>query len=213
MKRTILSILFFGILLTACENKSGQQNNADIENTPDININGEPKDPRYDSAKAATLREYLYKSDQGEIVNVSFFEVYGEKYMGVKREGKDAIILDKVKASANRAIYERNIYKWVGLNGSATFSNGISFLNLSLESPLIHTYTNGDKDITITYFIKDNKRFVTIQKDSLTAITLEQTATWPQGAEYEKGPVQWRSQGNTGILTEDGIRTEFKEKE
>lgn len=214
MKRILSLILLFGIIFTACQSKSDPQNDQGLENKPDTNLTSEPKrDPRFDSAKAASTVEYIYKSDNGEMVDVSFFEVYGEKYIEVKREGKDAIILDKVKASANRAIYEKNIYKWVGLNGTATFSNGISFLNLSLVSPLIHIYTNGEEEITITYFLKGDKRFVTIQKDSLPGITLEQTAAWAKGAEYGKGSVQWRSQSNTGILIQDGVRTEFKEKQ
>ncbi len=214
MKKIILLTLFFGILLTACENKPGKKNEPKIENTPDININSESgKNQRNDTVKKPGAVEYLYKSDNGEIVDVSFFEEDGEKYVEVQREGQTALVLEQIHASEKMGVYQKENNKFIRQNDQATFTNGINFLKLTLISPLKYTYTNDRENISITYFSKGDKRFVTIQKDNQPEITLEQTTSWAKGAEYGKGAVQWRSQRNKGTLIEDGIKTEFKEKE
>ena len=214
MKKNILTALFFGILFTACENNSGKQKETEVKNTPETSINTQlDKDQRSDSARIPGAIEYLYKSDKGEIVHVSFFEEDGEKFIEVKRDGQPAIVLDQLSASKKISVYEKDNYKWISHNNEATFTNGIYFMKLTVISPLKYTYTNDQEDITIIYFSIDNKRFVTIQKDSLPEITLEQTTAWAKGAEYGSGNVQWHSQRNTGTLIEDGIKTEFKEKD
>ncbi len=211
MRKLILSALYFAMLLIACQNKSDKQKNTEIENTSDINSES-GKDQSNDSSKKPGALEYLYHSDNGENVNVVFFEENYEKYIEVKRDGQDPIVLQQTSASEISAVYQKNINKWISLNGTATFTNGINFLNLTLISPLKYTFTNGVEDIIIIYFSKNDQRFVTIQKPNEPEITLEQTTAWAAGAEYGKGPVQWHSQRNTGTLIEDGIETEYKEK-
>lgn len=213
MRKLILSALFFGILLTACQNKSNKQTDTDIENTSDVNVNIESgKDQRNDSAKRPGAVEYLYKSDNGEIVDITFFEKNYEKYVQVKRDGQAALVMEQISATETMAVYEKNINKFIRQNGQATFTNGINFLKLTLISPLKYTFTNDQEDITVTYFSENDKRFVTISRDDKPEITLEQTTAWATGADYGKGPVKWHSQRNTGTLTEDAIETEFKEK-
>lgn len=211
MRKTILSALFFGILLSACQTKSGKPKEVEIENTQDINSTS-GKDQQNDFAKKPGAVEYLYKSDNGEIIDIVFYEENYEQYVAFKREGQATIVLKQKSASEKMAVYEQDIYKFVSQKENATFTNGINFLKLKLISPLKYTLTNGEEDITITYFSKENKRFVTIQKENQPGINLEQTNAWAKGAEYGKGPVKWRSQRNTGILIEDGIETEYKEK-
>lgn len=213
MRKTILSAFFIGILLTACENKSDKQKGTEIENRTDTNINSESgKDQRNDTTKRPGALEYLYKGDNGEIVDIAFFEENYEQYVEVKRDGRAALVLEQKSSTETRAVYEKDIYKFISQNGQATFTNGINFLRLTLISPLKYTFTNGEEDITITYFSKDDKRFVTISRDDKPELTLEQTTAWAKGAEYGKGPVKWHSQRNTGTLIEDGIETEYKEK-
>ena len=121
--------------------------------------------------------------------------------------------MEQISASEKIAIYEKDNNRFISQKNEATFSNGIKFMKLAVISPLKYFYTNGQDKITITYLIKEGKKFVTLQKDNQPGITLEQTTAWAKGAEYGKGPVQWHSHGNTGTLIEDGIKTEFKEKE
>lgn len=214
MKKTILSILFFGLLFTACENKSGKKNSPVIENTPDTNPKTHlEEDQESDAEESTSTAEFLYKSESGEIISISFFEEDDEKFVQVKRDGKPAIVLEQISASENTAIYEKDNNRFIRKNNEATFTNGINFLKLTLISPLKYIYTDGQEEITITYFSNEDKRFVTIQKDDQSAITLEQTTAWAKGAEYGKGTVKWHSQKNTGTLIQDGIKTEFKEKE
>lgn len=213
MRKTILSALFIGIILISCENKSGKNGDTEIENIPEIRLNSESGiDQTNASPEKPGSLEYLYKSDNGEILEVVFYEEDYEKYVEVKRDGQAALILEQITASEKMAVYEKDIYKFISQKSQATFTNGVNFLKLTLISPLKYTYTNGQEDITITYFSKQNKRFVAIQKENKPGITLEQTTAWAKGAEYGKGPIKWNSQRNTGTLIEDGIATEYKEK-
>ena len=209
MRNIILSLLSFGILLTACQNNSRKQNKADIKTTQDINS---AKDQPNDAARKPGALEYHYKSDYGEIVNVVFYEENYEKHVQVKREGQPAILLDQISATAASAVYEKDIYKFISQNEKASFTNGINFLKLTLISPLKYTFTNGEEELPIIYFSKDDKRFVKIKRINQPEITLEQTKAWAKGAEYGRGPVKWRSQNNTGTLITDSIETKFLEK-
>ena len=212
MKKTILSALFFGILLTACDNKSGKQKDPEIETTKAINSESEKEQPN-DAAKRPGALEYLYKSDNGEIVDIVFFEENYEKYVEVKRDGQAALVLEQISASDKISVYEKDIYRFISQNGQATFTNGVNFLKLTLISPLKYTFTNGEEDITVTYFSKNDKRFVAISRNDKPDITLEQTTAWAKGAEYGRGPVKWHSQENMGTLIENGIETKYKVKE
>lgn len=213
MKKTISLVLFPGIFFTACENKSDNQEGTESENTTGIKANSESgEEVKNDSKKGPDTDNYLYKSDNGEILDVTFFEENDKMYLKIKRDLQAGLILEQTTASAKGAEYEKENYKWISQNGEATYSDGKTIIKLTVISPLQYSYTDGNEDITIIYFSKDDKRFVTVKKDNEPEITLEQTTAWAKGAEYGKGPVQWHSQRNTGTLIEDGTKTEFKEK-
>lgn len=214
MKKIIISALFFGILFTACKNKSNKQGKTEVEKTPDINTtSASEKDAKNSSDKESYTFDYLYKSNNGEIVTVTFFEEDGKMYIKVKRDDQTDLTLEQTTASAKGAEYENGKYKWISQKEDATFSDGKNTMKLTVISPLEYRYTSDKEAITVIYFSKNDKRFVTLKKDNKPKVTLKQTTAWAKGAEYGKDSIQWHTQRSSGTLIEDGIETKFKRKE
>lgn len=207
MKKTLLSILFFGALFTACKQQSDQSEIAtmNIEQLTDANTNLET------DVEAKTL-DYLYKSSNGEIVEATFFEENEQMFIKIKRDNKVELVLEQTVSLAEGAEYGNEDCSWISENNDATFSDGKEEFKLVLISPLRYTFTNGTEDIVLTYFDKNDKRFVSIFRDNQADLTLEQTTAWAKGAEYGKDSIQWRGNGEEGVLIENGIESTYKEK-
>lgn len=215
MKKTILSALFLGILFTACKNQSDKQEKTEteIEKITDIKTNSESgNDKKKDFEKGPYAFDYIYKSNNGEIVDATFFAKNDKMYIKVKRSDKTELILEQTTAWAKGAEYEKDNYKWTSQKNNATFSDGKETMKLIVVSPLQYRFTNDKKDITIIYFSKNGRMFVTIKSDNKPEITLEQTTAWAKGAEYGKGSILWHAQGNNGTLVENGTKTKFTQK-
>lgn len=211
MKKILLLTLVMGIVFTACKNEVSEE----PETKPETEIETETEE---DSQINNTLNEsaysldYIYKSDNGEIVNVTFFEEGDKMYIKVNRDGKEELILDQTTTWSKGAEYEKDNYKWTAQNYSATFSDGEETMKLFIVEPLQYRFTNEKEDITVIYFSKNDTSFVTIQRDHEPEITLEQTTAWAKGAEYGKNSVLWHAQGNKGTLIENGTESEFTQK-
>lgn len=125
MKKTISLVLFLGIFFTACENKSDNQEGTESENTTGIKANSESgEEVKNDSREGPDTDNYLYKSDNGEILDVTFFEENDKMYLKIKRDLQAGLILEQTTASAKAAEYEKENYKWISQNDEATFSDG-----------------------------------------------------------------------------------------
>lgn len=124
------------------------------------------------------------------------------------------MILPQTNARADGADYEKENYKWTSKNDDATFSDGKETMKLVVISPLQYRFTNGQEDITVTYFGKNDERFVSLKKDNQPELTLEQTTAWAKGAEYGKDEIQWHAEGGEkGTWIENGEKTEYKLKD
>lgn len=182
-----------------------------IEDIAIVDTHSEDKEyTTSDSENELYALEYLYKSDNGEIVDVTFFEEGDKMNVKIKRDKQDELILPQTTAWAKGAEYESGNYKWVSQEDGATFSDGNNTMKLVVISPLQYTYTNEKESIVVIYSDKNDKRFVTLIKDNQPEITLEQTEAWAKGAEYGNNTVKWHNQGDTGTLTEDGVASKFK---
>lgn len=217
MNKTIILALLAFVSFTACKNQSDKQGETEIkiENTPDSTNDVKPETEPHGhihSQVNAHAHDYLYKSDNGEIVDVTFYEENNKMYAKVKRDGKETLVLDQTTAWSKGAEYEKGDYKWISKTNDATFSDGTETMNLVVISPLQYTFTNDKEDIIIIYFSKNDKRFVTIKKDNETSITLEQTTAWAKGAEYGKDAIKWRGDGTKGVLIEDGVESQYIQK-
>ena len=220
MKKTAL-LLLLAISIAACKNNSEQQENTDTEVTKTSDITTEIKpekdlhshaDPHAQLHSHAHSHDYLYKSDTGEIFDVTFFAENDKMQVKIKRDNLEELVLDQTISWSKGAEYEKGDYKWISKNNDGTFSDGKVSQTLVVISPLQYTFTNNKEDIVIVYFSKNDKRFVSIQKDDKTQVTLEQTSAWAKGAEYGKDAIKWRGDGNKGILIEEGIETKYQQK-
>lgn len=226
MKRTFTLGLLVLASFTACKKQHEKQENSEtkITRTPNTNtsIKSEkdphshsPADPHSDPHAhiKSHSHNYLYKSANGEIFDLTFFEVNDKMQVKIKRDNHTDLLLDLTTSWAEGAEYQKGDYKWTSKNNDGTFSDGKETMNLVVISPLQYTFTNNKEDIVIVYFSKNDKRYVSIQKDNKTQITLEQTSAWAKGAEYGKDAIKWRGDGNKGLLIEDGIESEYTRKE
>ncbi|MGO3155381.1 MAG: MliC family protein [Mesonia sp.] len=209
MKKIILSALVCGLSFTACKNQTDQKDIEDKQTTPAKEVQ---VDNNAQLERDTPTPDHLYKSDKGEILEVHFLKEDKENILKIKRDGHPEIVLKKTLKEANGVIYENKNYSWKQQKDHIIFSDGKESMNLTLISPLEYEFTNGDVDMTVIYFSKEDKRFVSLKKEKQSKITLKQTTSWAKGAEYGKGDVKWRSQGDTGILTENGEKTTFKQK-
>jgi len=208
MKKIILSALVCGLSFTACENKTDQKETETKETTPVKEVKVDNNAPL---EKDAPTPDHLYKSDNGEILEVHFVKEDNEDLLKIERKNQDEIILKKTSVDAK--MYETENYSWKQEKDNIIFSDGKESMKLVLISPLEYQFTNGDVDMTVIYFSKNEKRFVSLKKDKQAKITLKQTTAWAKGAEYGKGEIQWRSQGDTGILTENGEKSTYQQKD
>ena len=156
--------------------------------------------------------DYVYKSDNGEIFDVTFFEKNNKMQVKIQRENQEELILDQTTAWSKGAAYENGNFKWTSRNNDGTFSDGKETMTLVVISPLQYTFTNNKEDLSVTYFSKFDKRFVNIKKENNKNVTLEQTSAWSKGAEYGTGEIQWRGNGEKGTLIENGIETSYHQK-
>lgn len=225
MKKTITLALVLLASVTACKDTSVKQQKTETETTKTrdtkTKVTSEKEahfhphtDPHADPHTHIKTHshDYLYKSDNGEIFDVTFFEMNLKMYIKIKRDNQDELLLDQTTAWSKGADYEKDNYKWTSKHNDATFSDGKKTMNLVVISPLQYTFTNNKEDIVIVYFSKNDKRYVSIQKDNKTQVTLEQTSAWAKGAEYGKDAIKWRGDGNKGVLIEDGVETEYRQK-
>lgn len=222
MKKTITLALFVLMLFTACKNEPDNhvEMEAEITKTPDIDTDTKPEKEAHSDSHTdphshikSHSHDYLYKSDSGEIFDVTFFEMNLKMYMKIKRDNQDELLLDQTTARANGADYEKGDYKWTSDHTDATFSTGKKTMNLVVISPLQYTFTNKKENIVIVYFSKNDKRYVSIQNDDKTQVTLEQTSAWAKGAEYGKDAIKWRGNGNKGVLIDNGKESEYTQKD
>ena len=222
MKKIITLSLLIITSFTACKNQAENQEKteSEIKKIRDNNTDVKPEkeshsDPHSDpnSYIKSYSHDYLYKSDNGEIFNVTFFEANSKLQVKIKRDNQDELLLDQTTAWSKGAEYEKGDYKWISRNNEGTFTDGKKTMNLVVISPLQYTFTNNKEDIVIVYFSKNDKRYVSIQKDNKTQVTLEQTSAWAKGAEYGKDAIKWRGDGNKGVLIEDGIETTYNKKD
>lgn len=213
MKKTILAALFFSILFTACKNQSQQTETMSIEENTGMSTQPEPEETttKDSEIKAYTL-DYLYKSDNGEILDVIFFEKNDKMHVKILRDTLDALIMPQTMAWAKGSEYEKENYKWTSREDNATFTDGTNTMKLVAISPLQYKYTNKKETIVVIYFSRKDKRFVTIIKGRQPEITLEQTKAWAYGADYGKGSVLWHSQRNKGVLIKGDTQTEYWRK-
>ena len=225
MKKTI--ILGFLVLasFTACkkQHEKHEKTETEITKTPDTHTDIKSEeaphshshsDPHSDphSHIKSHSHEYLYKSDTGEIFDVTFFEINNKMQVTIKRDHQDELLLDQTIAWSKGAEYEKDNFKWTSKNNEGTFSDGKETINLVVISPLQYIFTNNKEDIVIVYFSKNDRQFVSIQKDNRTQVTLEQTSAWAKGAEYGKEAIKWRSDGYKGLLIEDGKESTYTQK-
>ena len=224
MKPIIILTLLVFISFTSCKNHSevSEQNETEFTKTPDTNAviksERDPQshshsDPHSNLHSNIHSHDYLYKSDTGEIFEVTFFEADDTMQVKIKRDNQVDLILDLTTAWSKGAEYEKGDYKWTSRNNDGTFSDGKETMNLVVISPLQYTFTNTKEDIVIIYFSRNDKMFVSIQKDNKTQITLEQTSAWAKGAEYGKDAIKWRGDGSKGVLIEDGVETQYNQKD
>ncbi len=232
MKKTIALALFVSASFLACKNQPEQQEQSEITKTPETSTevksekdahahphadpHSDPHaDPHANSHVHSQLHshEYLYKSDNGEIFDVNFFEENLKLQVKIKRKNQEELVLDQTTAWSKGAEYENGNYKWTSRNNEGTFSDGKKTMNLVVISPLQYTFTNNKEDLSVTYFIKFDKQFVNIQKTNNKNVTLEQTSAWAKGAEYGKGDLKWRGDGKEGVLIENGIETTYNQKD
>ena len=222
MKKIITLSLLIITSFSACKNQAENQEKteSEIKKIRDTNTDVKPEkeshsDPHSDphSYIKSYSHDYLYKSDNGEIFDVTFFEANSKMQVKIKRDNQDELLLDQTTAWSKGAEYEKGDYKWISRNNEGTFSDGKKTMNLVVISPLQYTFTNNKEDIVIVYFSKNDKRYVSIQKDNKTQVTLEQTSAWAKGAEYGKDAIKWRGDGNKGVLIEDGIETTYHKKD
>lgn len=224
MKKTItLSLLLLGSF-TACNNQPEKQEKTETETTKAPEIHTEVtaekdphshahSDPHSNLHSNTHSHDYLYKSDDGDIYDVTFFEADDKMQVKIKRDNQTELLLDLTTAWSKGATYENGDYQWTSRNNEGTFSDGKKTINLVVISPLQYTFTNNKEDIVVIYFSRNDKRFVSIQKANKTQITLEQTSAWAKGAEYGKDAIKWRGDGNNGVLIEDGVETQFHQKD
>ena len=217
MKKIIILVLL-AVSFAACKNQAEQQDNTTTEIT-EAPIKTDVQTEKDSHAHAhphgeiqSHSHEYLYKSNNGEIFDVTFFEANDKMQVKIKRDNEDELVLDQTISWSKGAEYEKGDYKWISKNNEGTFSDGKVSQTLAVISPLQYTFTNNKEDIVIVYFSKNDKRFVSIQKDDKTQVTLEQTSAWAKGAEYGKDAIKWRGDGNKGVLIEEGIETKYQQK-
>ncbi|MDN6310175.1 MAG: MliC family protein [Flavobacteriaceae bacterium] len=215
MKKIFLSALCFAYVLTGCQNDSKKEkiSATKIEKTA---IDNTKSNSDKDKTKNSTKKDlnYVYKSDNGENIDVYFFEKNDEKFVKIKRKDQDELILAQTNASAQAATYEKGDYTWERKDDKATFSDGKETMKLVLISPLQYKFTNGKEDITVRYFSENDKRFVSLKEDDKPEITLEQTTAWSKGAEYGKDDIEWHAQSeNNGTLIKNDKQTKYKLKE
>lgn len=228
MKKTITLALLLVISFTACKKQPEKQEKIETEitKTPDTNTDIKSEndrrsrshldphsDPHSNLHSNSHSHDYLYKSDNGEIFEVTFFEANDKMQVKIKRDNQAELLLDLTTAWSKGAEYEKGDYKWTSRNNDGTFSDGKETMNLVVISPLQYTFTNNKENIVIVYFSKNDKRFVSIQKDNKTQVTLEQTSAWAKGAEYGKEAIKWRGDGTKGVLIEDGVETQYNQKD
>ena len=220
--RFLLIILIFSFL--SCNNQPGQQklNEKEIKAKPNAKkeVHSDPhlnshSDPHSDSHvhTQSHSHDYLYKSDNGEIFDVTFFEKDNKMQVKIQRKNKEELVLNQTTAWSKGAEYENGDFKWTSRNNDGTFSYGKKSMNLVVISPLQYTFTNNKEDISVTYFSKFDKRFVNIQKDNNKNVTLEQTSAWAKGADYGTGEIKWRGNGEEGTLIEDGVESKYHQKD
>lgn len=217
MRKIFLSTLCFGLLLTGCANDSKKEKipATKIEKTAKVNTKSDSNNGKTEDAtqKGKDLN-YIYKSDNGENIDVNFFEKNNDNFIKIKRTDQDELILEKTNTSPQGVKYEKENYTWETNDDKTTFSDGKKTMKLVLISPLQYRFTNGKEDITVIYFNENDKRFVSLKKDDKPKITLEQTTAWAKGAEYGKDDIEWHAQnGNSGILIKNGNQTNYKLKE
>ncbi len=223
MKHNII-LLFLLISFSACKNQSDQQEEKEINITKTPVLETEVKsekdphshshsDPHSNLNMNAHAHDYLYKSDNGEIFDVTFFEENDRLQVKIKRDNQEELVLDQTTSWSKGAEYEKGNFKWTSRNNDGTFSDGKQTMKLVVISPLQYTFTNNKEDITVTYFSKFDKRFVNIKKDNKTNVTLEQTTAWAKGAEYGKDALKWSGNGKEGVLTENGIESKYHQKD
>ncbi|MDT0295069.1 hypothetical protein ACFQ3R_05250 [Mesonia ostreae] len=207
MKKIIIIALVCGLSFTSCDDQNNQKETETKENKPVKDFKG---DNTTQLKSNEITPDHLYKSDNGEIIEVHFIKENDEDLLKIDRKNQDEVVLKK--SSRNSDMYEKENYSWKKDKENITFSEGKKSMNLVLISPLEYQFTSDDLNMTVIYFSKDDKRFVSLEKENQSKITLKQISAWAKGAEYGKGKVKWRSQGSTGVLTENGEKTTFKQK-
>ena len=73
-------------------------------------------------------------------------------------------------------------------------------------SVTIEKFTNGEKEVTVSYHNSLNENYVVI-KDGVNEWNLPQTEAWAKGAEYEKDGVKWKADGDKATFVVDGTAT------
>lgn len=77
-----------------------------------------------------------------------------------------------------------------------------------------YTYkSDNGEEIAVTFFSENGKQLVRINRVGKETLTLEQTTAWAKGAEYGTAATQWKSQGDSGILIENGTATTYTQKD
>lgn len=218
MKRIILSALCLGLVFTSCKNQSDKQKKSEVKtekSTENESTDSKvEKDKKEETKKNKNRQQYTYKSDNGENIDVSFFGINGKEFVKIDRADKDQLILGQAKATEKEAEYKKGNYKWIGNGDNVTFTDGKETMKLVLISPLQYVFTNGQEDIIVRYFDKNDERFVSLKKDNQPEITLEQTTAWAKGAEYGKEEIQWHAEGGEkGAWIENGKKSEYKLKD
>ena len=226
MKKSIILGIFILASFTACKKDYEKQEKTETEitKTPDTDTDIKPEsaphshshtDPHADphGHMKSHSHEYLYKSDNGDIFDVTFFEENGKMQVKIKRDNQEELVLDQTTAWSKGAEYEKGHYKWKSRTNEGTFSDGKNTMNLVVISPLQYTFTNNKENLSVTYFIKFDKHFVNLQKSNNKNVTLEQTSAWAKGAEYGTGAIKWRVNGKEGVLIEDGVETRYHQKD
>lgn len=216
MKKIIIPSLFLGLLITACQDQNGQADQEkEMKSTEmtliDDNAKSE-KESKTDYEEDVYAFDYLYKSDNGEILNVTYFEENDEMFVKIYRDEHPEIVLPQTTAWSKGAEYENEKIKWKSQENEATYSDGTVDMKLTVISPLQYRYTNDEEEIDVIYLDKDDQRFVTIKRDNEPEVTLEQTSAWAKGAEYGKDEIKWHSQGVNGTLDNNGVKTVFKRR-
>lgn len=212
MKKTVITLLFSGLLFTACKNETKPQDQK-VNTEKNTNIKTEAKAKTTNDSKTKPYAfDYIYKNNEGENLNVTFFEDNKKMYVKIMHDSLD-VTLKQENASAKGGEYLKDNYKWISKNNDAIFTDGENEMKLTLVSPLQYTFSNDNNYITVAYINEPNKNLAFIKTKGQADVILKQTNAWAKGAEYENNGVKWHVQNNKGTLTKKGVTTEYTQKQ